>query len=85
MTAKLVWWAKQCILMMNGTTLFLNCVVMLVRWPWKTLDPSQPMFTNFLASSSTLKPQKSSIHLTIKEKQLLEVANKLIPQHIRRQ
>ncbi len=68
---------NKCTPMMNGITLFLNCMVMLVQWPWQTLDPSQPMLTNFLISSSTLKPQKSSIHLTIKEKILLEVVDKL--------
>jgi len=84
MTTKLVQWAKQCTLMVNGTTLFLNCVVTPIRWPWKTLNPSQPMFTNFQASSSTPKPPKSSIHLTIKEKMLSEVADKLIASTHRR-
>ncbi len=62
---------------MNGTTLFLNCMVMFVQWPWRTLDMSQPMLTNFPTTSSTLKPQKSNIHLNIKEKMLSKVVDKL--------
>jgi len=84
MTAKLVQWVKQCTLVMNGTTLFLNCVVMPIWWPWKTLDPSQPMLTNFPTSSSTLKPPKSNIHLIVKENMLSKVANKLIASTHRR-
>ncbi len=64
--------------MMNGATLSLICVVMPIWWPWKTLDMSQPMFTNFPTSSSTLIPQKSNIHLNIKEKMLSKVVDKLI-------
>jgi hypothetical protein len=37
-----------------------------------------PMLTNFLHGSSTPKAPKSSKHLTIKEKMLLDVANTLI-------
>jgi hypothetical protein len=42
------------------------------------------MFTNFPTNSSTPKPQKSNINLTIKEKMLLEVVDKLIASTNRR-
>ncbi len=68
---------------MNGVSLFFNCMVTPIQWSWKTLDASPPMFTNFPTSFSTLRP-KSNIHLTVKEKMLSKVANKLIASTHRR-